>query len=124
MASSWLSQDTSTYISDPRLKGWGRSYTRAMPARRSLPDHVALADSDRRQVDEILASLRSVLGEDLVGAYLHGSAALGRLRQQSDIDVLAVAARTMTDHQGSDRSIGSSVYPRGTRLPRRSVRSS
>ncbi len=37
--------------------------------------------------------MREVLGEDLLGAYLHGSAVLGGLRRRSDLDVLAVSTR-------------------------------
>lgn len=44
----------------------------------------------------VLEALRDVLGPDLVGAYLHGSAVLGGLRPHSDLDVLAVAERRMT----------------------------
>ncbi len=48
------------------------------------------------QVEQVLAALRDVLGADLVGAYLHGSAVLGGLRPHSDVDVLAVSARPTT----------------------------
>ena len=46
---------------------------------------------------EVVAIVRDVLGEALVGAYLHGSAVLGGLRATSDIDVLAVIDRPSTD---------------------------
>jgi predicted nucleotidyltransferase len=49
------------------------------------------------QLDQLLAEVRDVLGDDLVGAYLHGSAALGGLRPGSDLDVIAVSARRLTD---------------------------
>ena len=62
----------------------------------SLPEHLALEQADRRQIAEILAALRDVLGHELIGAYLHGSAVLGGLRPLSDIDVLAVSTRQMT----------------------------
>jgi streptomycin 3"-adenylyltransferase len=45
------------------------------------------------QLDAIVTLARRVLGDDLVGAYLHGSAVLGELRPRSDTDVLVVAAR-------------------------------
>jgi predicted nucleotidyltransferase len=48
------------------------------------------------QIDQVLAAVRDVLGPDLVGAYLHGSAVLGGLRPRSDIDVLAVSRRPTT----------------------------
>ena len=46
---------------------------------------------------EVVAIMRDVLGEALVGAYLHGSAVLGGLRPTSDIDVLAVIDRRTTE---------------------------
>jgi predicted nucleotidyltransferase len=65
----------------------------------SLPEHVSLAETDRKQIAQILAALRDVLDHELIGAYLHGSAVLGGLRALSDIDVLAVSARQMTGHE-------------------------
>ena len=55
-----------------------------------------LSGSEQKQVDEILALVGDVLGPDTVGAYLHGSAALGGLRPRSDIDVLVVSRRPTT----------------------------
>lgn len=43
--------------------------------------------------------MREVLGESLVGAYLHGSAVLGGLRPTSDLDVLVVVDRPTTEAQ-------------------------
>ncbi|MHC5904319.1 aminoglycoside adenylyltransferase family protein [Streptomyces sp. S6] len=44
--------------------------------------------------------LRRVVGEgDLLGVYLHGSAVLGGLRPDSDIDVLGVVRRSLTERQ-------------------------
>lgn len=54
------------------------------------------------QTDQIRAaaeSLGRILGEDLLALYLHGSAVSGGLRPQSDIDLLAVVARSLTDNQ-------------------------
>jgi predicted nucleotidyltransferase len=51
------------------------------------------------QVDLLLAALRDVLGDDLVGAYVHGSAVLGGMPPGSDLDVIAVSARRMTDDE-------------------------
>jgi streptomycin 3"-adenylyltransferase len=48
------------------------------------------------QLDEVVAVLADVLGDDVVGAYLHGSAVLGGLRPRSDLDVLAVSTRQTT----------------------------
>lgn len=49
-----------------------------------------------RQLDQIVDLVRDVLGEDAVGAYLHGSTALDQLKRHSDIDVLVVSRRPTT----------------------------
>jgi streptomycin 3"-adenylyltransferase len=49
-----------------------------------------------RQIELLVDGVRDVLRDDLVGAYLHGSAVLGGFRPDSDIDVLVVAARRTT----------------------------
>jgi predicted nucleotidyltransferase len=49
----------------------------------------------RSQLEEVVAGLRSALGGDLVGVYLHGSMALGCFGPHSDIDVVAVSARKL-----------------------------
>jgi streptomycin 3"-adenylyltransferase len=53
-------------------------------------------DEDRRQLDRVVALVREVLGAELAGAYLFGSAVLGGLRPESDLDVLAAARRPTT----------------------------
>jgi streptomycin 3"-adenylyltransferase len=50
----------------------------------------------REQLNRVQAILGEVLGPNLVGAYLHGSTATGRLRPRSDLDVLAVSRRPTT----------------------------
>jgi predicted nucleotidyltransferase len=52
-----------------------------------------------QQTNDVVSLVRTVLGEDLIGAYLHGSAVLGGLRPGSDIDVLAVSRRSATPEQ-------------------------
>jgi predicted nucleotidyltransferase len=51
------------------------------------------------QIGEVVAALQEVLGRALIGVYLHGSAVLGGLRAQSDLDMLAVSERHMTRHE-------------------------
>ena len=51
------------------------------------------------QVEMIVRISREVLGTDLIGAYLHGSAALGTLRPRSDTDVLVVTGGRTTQGQ-------------------------
>jgi predicted nucleotidyltransferase len=49
------------------------------------------------QLDRLTDGLETTLGDALVGAYLHGSLALGCFNEAtSDIDILAVTARTLT----------------------------
>lgn len=63
----------------------------------AAPNEPAIDESDRRLASEVADIVRDVLGEALIGAYLHGSAVLGGLRPTSDIDVLAVIDRRMTE---------------------------
>jgi predicted nucleotidyltransferase len=51
------------------------------------------------QTDAIVRLVRDVLGTDLIGAYLHGSAVLGGLRADSDTDVLVLSRRRTTAQQ-------------------------
>ncbi|KOG61006.1 aminoglycoside nucleotidyltransferase ANT9 [Streptomyces sp. NRRL F-3307] len=49
------------------------------------------------QVQEIVGLVGGVLGQDVIGTYLHGSAVLGGLRPASDVDVLVVSRRPMDE---------------------------
>jgi predicted nucleotidyltransferase len=55
-----------------------------------------LGGEDARQLERVVELVHEVLGQDLVGAYLFGSAVLGGVRPESDLDVLAVSARPTT----------------------------
>jgi predicted nucleotidyltransferase len=48
------------------------------------------------QIEHVLDGVRDVLGPDLVGAYLFGSAVVGGLRPRSDIDLFVVSMRGTT----------------------------
>jgi streptomycin 3"-adenylyltransferase len=48
------------------------------------------------QTDEIVRIVRDVLGDAVIGAYVHGSAVFGGLRPTSDVDVLVVLRRRTT----------------------------
>jgi predicted nucleotidyltransferase len=48
------------------------------------------------QLDRVVRLADDVLGSNAVGAYLFGSAVLGGLRPESDVDVLVVATRRTT----------------------------
>ena len=58
-----------------------------------------LPAAETEQAAQVVAAVADVLGDDLLGAYLHGSAVLGRLRPYSDLDVLAVSARCTTPEE-------------------------
>jgi predicted nucleotidyltransferase len=65
---------------------------------RGLPER----DAPEAQLARVAALASGVLGGDLLGLYLHGSAVAGGLRPDSDLDLLAVVARPLTtDERGS-----------------------
>ncbi|MEU3410335.1 aminoglycoside adenylyltransferase family protein [Streptomyces sp. NPDC006658] len=49
------------------------------------------------QLQEIVRLVGDVLGQDVIGTYLHGSCVLGGLRPASDVDVLVVSRRRMDE---------------------------
>lgn len=67
------------------------------------------------QIAQVAAALRRVCGEGLLALYLHGSAAGGGLRPQSDLDVLAVLDRAMSDAQR--RALLAALLPLSGRHP-------
>ena len=74
----------------------------------ATPPAEALAHAER--IGDVV---RSVLGDEVIGVYLHGSAVLGGLRPGSDIDCLAVTRRPTTDAEKR------SLIDRLTRISRR-----
>lgn len=68
-----------------------------------------MEEGDRQQVDRVVALVRDVIGSNVVGAYLLGSAAFGGLRPRSDLDVLVVSKRPMTD--GEKRELVHQILP-------------
>lgn len=50
-----------------------------------------MSDDDSAQLAEVAALLHEVLGDDLAGAYLYGSAVMGGMTPSSDLDVIAVS---------------------------------
>jgi predicted nucleotidyltransferase len=48
---------------------------------------------------ETVASLRTLLGDNLVGAYLQGSFAVGDFDERSDVDFMVVTGRDLTEAQ-------------------------
>ena len=60
------------------------------------PPSDSLPDS---QTADVLRLVHRVLGTDVVGVYLHGSAVLGGLRPGSDLDLFVVARRGTTEQE-------------------------
>ncbi len=58
-----------------------------------------LRDDDLEQLDRVETLVRDVLASEVVGAYLFGSAVLGGLRPQSDLDVFVVSKRPTTTEE-------------------------
>jgi streptomycin 3"-adenylyltransferase len=59
----------------------------------------SLTGEDLAQAVRVGDVVRGILGGDVIGVYLHGSAVLGGLRPGSDIDCLAVTHRSTTDDE-------------------------
>jgi predicted nucleotidyltransferase len=55
-----------------------------------------MQQGDRRRLDRVVALVRDVLGRNVVGAYLLGSALEGGLHPRSDLDVLVVSERALS----------------------------
>ncbi|WP_327312078.1 aminoglycoside adenylyltransferase family protein [Streptomyces sp. NBC_01235] len=66
------------------------------------------------QVQEIVGLVGGVLGQDVIGTYLHGSSVLGGLRPASDVDVLVVSRRRM-DEQDRRTLLGGLLRISGSR---------
>lgn len=62
------------------------------PTIRAVTDH-------QPQLDQVLRLVHDVLGAEVAGVFLHGSAVLGGLRPDSDLDVFVVARRRVTDRE-------------------------
>ena len=75
----------------------------------------------QQQLKECLELLKVILGSDLLGVYLYGSAVVGGLQKYSDIDVFVVANRVTTPEEKS-RLISnllkiSGFYMKGSKPP-------
>ncbi|HHS8465284.1 TPA: aminoglycoside adenylyltransferase family protein [Legionella pneumophila] len=55
-----------------------------------------LSYSDKQQISQCLALFMRVLGDNLLGVYLYGSAVIGGLQPYSDIDLLVVTHQATT----------------------------
>lgn len=72
--------------------------------------------ADQQQIDRALALVRAVLDSDAVAAYLFGSAVLGGLRPESDLDMLVVSKRRTTRAE-KQRLVDGLLAASGRRTP-------
>lgn len=63
-------------------------------------NHLDCPVAVRRQIEHLLADWQTLLGDNLIGLYLHGSLAMGCFNPtHSDADLLAVTGRSITPHE-------------------------
>src|SRR3712207_2548096 len=62
-------------------------------------DATGLGRNHREQIERVVDELHDVLGADLLGSYLYGSAVEGGLRPRSDVDLLAISRVRATERQ-------------------------
>ena len=67
---------------------------------------VAVGLGDNKQVQDVLAVLREVLGENVIGVYLYGSAVLSSLKPHSDIDILVATRPGLHSSERSSLATG------------------
>jgi predicted nucleotidyltransferase len=63
------------------------------------PLDVPREEPTRTQIETVVNGVRDILGDELVGMYLHGSGALDGFRPDSDIDMLGVSQRLTSDDE-------------------------
>jgi streptomycin 3"-adenylyltransferase len=73
-------------------------------------------DEDQEQLGRVVQLVSEVLSPELVGAYLFGSAVLGGLKPQSDLDVLVVSKRP-TSRGEKQRLVDRLLAISGRRIP-------
>ncbi|GAA4154971.1 aminoglycoside adenylyltransferase family protein [Phytohabitans flavus] len=61
------------------------------------------------QVERVVGLVTEVIEADLLGAYMHGSSVLGGLRPASDVDILAVTRRPLSE--GQRRALVAGLLP-------------
>ena len=61
------------------------------------------------QLEQVVQLTTDVIGDDLIGAYLHGSSVLIGLRPASDVDIVVVTRRSLDD--GQRRALVAGLLP-------------
>ena len=60
-------------------------------------DKMTNSNACTKQIGQVLRTADSLLHDSILGIYLHGSATLNRLRPDSDIDILIITAKDLSD---------------------------
>lgn len=75
----------------------------------------------QQQLEASLELLKTILGADLLGVYLYGSAVIGGLQKYSDIDLFVVTGRATTEDEKNTLAFGlleiSGLYMKGGKRP-------
>jgi predicted nucleotidyltransferase len=75
----------------------------------------------KEQITQCLNLLKDVLGQDLLGVYLYGSAIIGGLQKYSDIDLFVVTDRSTTYEEKAKLEANllqiSGIYMKSSKLP-------
>ena len=83
--------------------------------------HVKLDATCQEQIHECLKIVQEILGHDLLGIYLYGSAMLGGLQKYSDIDLFVVSRRPTTREEKAKLVTAllnvSGLYMKGKKRP-------
>jgi streptomycin 3"-adenylyltransferase len=87
-----------------------------------MTGNLGLAAADEEQVAAVVGIVREVLGEKVVGVYLHGSTGAGTMRPTSDLDVLVVIGAPTSESERRQLvtripAVSGSPEPRGRWRP-------
>ncbi len=82
---------------------------------------IDLGNETEEQITQCLCLLKDILGQDLLGVYLYGSAIVGGLQKYSDIDLFVVTDRKTT-YEEKAKLVGvllqiSGIYMKSSKLP-------
>lgn len=82
---------------------------------------INLDNETEKQISQCFRLLKDVLGKDLLGVYLYGSAIVGGLQKYSDIDLFVVANRATTYQEKIKLETNllqiSGIYMKSSKLP-------
>lgn len=83
---------------------------------------VRLDNGTEEQIEQCLNLLKDILGKDLLGVYLYGSAIIGGLQKYSDIDLFIISDRSTTTYREKVKLVTnlltiSGIYMKSSKRP-------